>query len=452
MASNASYYASHLFLVYEPETSAMIDELVIRLPSSNYGSVNMYQLPDDLSLVSPIEIRSTSPLPRFDFLVLAIFHHPQSYSNLLAIEPALAAHQTVVFFTNPNALHQFEATGNPRYAHSLRLLLISQNCANDDITLQAFVWPISVPINRKNAHQLTFDHLFAQQPDPTSHLFWNRVRHIDQPITVVADLRPPSHLNECDPTAERCIYFGPYVLLAKQLASRLTRGLHPEPGIRPVQKDAVFRLREIFGNSSVDLRLNRESAKWRHFGDGFIEYNIHKEMQEDLGSESEYDSRRYVFTIQPAYRSGIHAFDVEDALMLVPYRRKTGCSQNVLDRLVLLLMWLLAVIVMAVVRLGAEWRGDSCPLGRLLIETWAMSIGTTGGSRLLRPYGAVNAQRLAVVSLSVYAILAGSYFTGALVQDMIRCDGVRQIAAVDEVAASWVDWMVPIEKFPSLYE
>lgn len=181
------------------------------------------------------------------------------------------------------------------------------------------------------------------------------------------------------------------------------------------------------------MRLNDKSGKWRHLGDGYTEYNQYHEEFESSNPED--DSRQYVFGIRPAYTSGIDSFGVEDVLLVVPYRRKTGCSEHIEKRVVILMLWLLTVTVMATVRLLAEWRGRS--FGRLMIDTWAQSIGNTGGdnSSLLWRNGAMNAQRLAIVSLSIYAILAGSYFTGALVQNMIRCDGGKQIERISSLRA-----------------
>lgn len=412
-----------VIILFEKDTANLANALTMKLFASN-TSAHIVQLESE-TMFNTFSIFAELPTWHEDCIVIAMFEKCILYLDLVAAFPALAVMQTILI---SHAMRNSElralAAG---FAVAPRLLLVTpimEKNHKSQQSLNLHVFPIESPFVPV---QLNHTEVFAQHANPAAALFWNDVRHINHPLSFEMDLVPILHIRQC-PEGNRCFAFGLHVMLANILATYLNTV--PE-----------IEFKRSFVNEYYESTPYRcDFGKYANLRDGLLTFKPN-------------DSVTIVDPVK-AIRVGIFkghfstdAFDVQEIVLIVPYRRRTlkcGAEMQMLEkRLGIFAVWITLVLVISCLRYADSERSQ---FSSILLNTWAQSAGN--GTQVL--FALTLSQRIAVGVLAAFAILGGSYFSGEMYQNMFSCPPQRQIDSLEDFYVNTdLHMLLSIETFPA---
>lgn len=290
--------------------------------------------------------------------------------------------------------------------------------------------------------------------DPRSQSFWGYgTNFVPQAPQFYAQLVPPLHIHGRLSTVSESFAFGPYILLMKLLAQRMTGDGRRDPLISAPNRDYAKWYRRFFG---VALR-SVDFSQLRNTRDAIV--------YERNATAEPIDNRTAIRIEAGLY--GAYPVRNDKILLIVPYARnalESKCSDC--GRLLVLAVWLLAVLLVALLRwinerncrrtaghrvaLQTRRRSYVC----IALDTWARSLGNSCSteSATSSVFSNSGSERLISVSLSAYAILAGSLVSGIWMQYLMNELDTHQIENLEDfIRETALDLRSPMESVPDFY-
>lgn len=234
---------------------------------------------------------------------------------------------------------------------------------------------------------------------------------------------PPEHLNSCDQfDPSSCYVYGPLVLVAKLIARQMCDGRNPIVQDRSVDYSEWYH--QFFNNrmESVDFTVLRNTR------DAVLQYT-HRDRSD------QHDLKLFVNYIFE-FKSPIRPIQIEDIVLVVPQRRNEFRSDyyvNVMRFVILMVICCLTTLVSTVLfaneHLKRFRKPNECQLIRghgyayIVLDTWARSLGNSASSRS----NASLVERILFITLAAFAILAGSFISGELMENLVNVIDVDQI-------------------------
>lgn len=403
-------------LLHDNDSSALLNQIVIHHFEN--------QRPLIISNAIDNQYNETDWDNCVDSLAIVILEDLDIYLQLVGKNINLANMRTVLISTS---LHNL--VNMPQ--DSSRLLFVEYNHhvhqVENNASVKMFSWLPGDPNSRQKAYELQDDRVWDQK-DRRTQIFWGTVERLSQAPVFYLDPLPPIHINTCDQSdPENCFVYGLFVMMANLITHRLSEG--HDPVILPKQVGYNEWYSQFFNHrlksaDFTELRNTRDSL-----------YRPNRRVKNITRHHTSLIKLNIDYFIHGSSR--IRPFSTEVVVMVVPQLRNEFRSEtfvNVMRMLILTIVASLMVIVSMVRITNEHWKRISGHRHRgrgyvqISLDSWARSLGN---SQTTLP-SLSPVERILRITLAAFAILAGSFISGELMENLVNVIDVKQIETLQE--------------------